>query len=84
MFKKMYDSVVKKVKNRQEKKNRKRNRREKQLEKIKEIESEYDELIKEYSLVLRRESKLSYKKRQQVVKRVLHLIAMGHITVTPR
>lgn len=67
-----------------------RKRAQKKAEKIKRIEAkvdevcnEYQELINEFALIEKKESKLSKKERDFVCARVAHLISKGHIKFNP-
>ena len=58
-------------------------KRAKQEAKIENIINGYERLIEEYELIMSKKSKLSNAKRKQVVLRVAHLVAKGHIVVNP-
>jgi len=49
--------------------------------KIEEVTENYNELIKEYELIQKKQSKLSKSKRDEVIQRVEFLIMKGHIKV---
>lgn len=49
--------------------------------KIEEVTDTYNELIKEYELIQKKESKLSKSQRDEVVQRVSFLVMKGHIKV---
>jgi hypothetical protein len=49
--------------------------------KIEEVTENYNELIKEYELIQKKQSKLSKSKRDEVIQRVAFLIMKGHIKV---
>lgn len=49
--------------------------------KIEEITDNYNELIKEYELIQRKESKLPKAKRDEVIQRVAFLVMKEHIKV---
>ena len=49
--------------------------------KIEEVIDTYNELIKEYELIQKKESKLSKSQRDEVVQRVSFLVMKGHIKV---
>lgn len=49
--------------------------------KIEEIVENYNELIKEYELIQKKESKLPKSKRDEVVQRIAFLVMKGHIKV---
>ena len=51
------------------------------IEKIEERTQSYEELIKQYELIQKKESTLSVKKRQQIIEQVNFLILKGHIKV---
>lgn len=51
--------------------------------KTKNLIKSYEYLIKEYDLIMEEKSKLSRRKRKEVVLAVAHLVAKGHIVVTP-
>ena len=50
--------------------------------KTKNLIKSYEYLIKEYDLIMEEKSKLSRRKRKEVVLAVAHLVAKGHIVVT--
>lgn len=47
--------------------------------KIEEVTENYNELIKEYELIQKKQSKLSKSKRDEVIQRVAFLVMKGHI-----
>ena len=49
--------------------------------KIEEVTENYQELIKEFELIQKKESKLSKSQRDEVVQRVSFLVMKGHIKV---
>jgi uncharacterized membrane protein len=49
--------------------------------KIEEVTENYNELIKEYELIQKKQSNLSKSKRDEVIQRVGFLIMKGHIKV---
>jgi hypothetical protein len=49
--------------------------------KIEEVTENYNELIKEYELIQKKQSNLSKSKRDEVIQRVGFLIMNGHIKV---
>lgn len=55
----------------------------KQQAKIKNLMNSYEYLIKQYQLIMDEKSKLSRRKRKEVVLAVAHLVAKGHIVVNP-
>ena len=54
-------------------------RQPKIIEKIEERTQAYEELIKEYELIQKKESTLSSKKRQHIIEQVNFLILKGHL-----
>jgi len=56
----------------------------KQEAKIENIINGYEALIEEYELIMSKKSKLSSKKRKEVILRVAHLVAKGHIVVNQK
>lgn len=58
--------------------------KKKQQAKVEEICNEYQELINEFALIEKKESKLSKKERDLVCARVAHLISKGHIKFNPQ
>jgi uncharacterized membrane protein len=49
--------------------------------KIEEVTENYQELINEFELIQKKESKLSKSQRDEVIQRVAFLIMKGHIKV---
>lgn len=43
----------------------------------------YEYLIEQYGLIMEEKSKLSRRKRKEIVLAVAHLVAKGHIVVNP-
>jgi hypothetical protein len=54
-------------------------RQPKIIEKIEERTQAYEELIKEYELIQKKESTLSSKKRQYIIEQVNFLVLKGHL-----
>lgn len=55
----------------------------KQEAKTKNLINSYEYLIEQYGLIMEEKSKLSRRKRKEVVLAVAHLVAKGHIVVNP-
>lgn len=49
--------------------------------KIEQVTDNYNELIKEYELIQKKESKLTKSKREEVIQKVSFLVMKGHIKV---
>ena len=56
-------------------------RQPKIIAKIEQVTEDYNELIKEFELIQKKESKLSKLKRDEVVQRVAFLVMKGHIQI---
>lgn len=49
--------------------------------KIEQVTEDYNQLINEYQLIQKKQSKLSKSKRDEVIQRVSFLVMKGHIKV---
>lgn len=58
-------------------------KKKKQQLKVDEVCNEYQDLINEFALIEKKESKLSKNERDLVCARVAHLISKGHIKFNP-
>jgi hypothetical protein len=51
--------------------------------KTKNLINSYEYLIKQYGLIMEEKSRLSRRKRKEIILTVAHLVAKGHIIVNP-